>query len=88
MLSSSPVAWLNCAKMATGEDTVRNTKVEDPREGAFKHSLDGPFGWGHTGWLVGHWRPPFSQQVRTALEQQNDKKPTSATRAPEVGGEH
>ena len=26
--------------------------------------------------------------VRTALEQQNDKKPTSAARGPDVSGEH
>ena len=30
----------------------------------------------------------LTADVRTAPEQQNDKKPTSATRAPEVGGEH
>ena len=30
----------------------------------------------------------LTADVRTAPERQNDKKPTSATRAPEVGGEH
>ena len=30
----------------------------------------------------------LTADVRTAPEQQNDKKPTSATRVPEVGGEH
>ena len=60
------------------------------RRGAFKHSLDGPFGRGACT-LVGHWRPLASiltADVRTAPEQQNDKKPTSATRAPQIGGEH
>ena len=53
------------------------------RRGTFKHSLDGPFGWGHACWLVGHWRPPSSQQMSA-----RHKKPTSATRLPEVGGDH
>ena len=30
----------------------------------------------------------LTADVRTAPEQRHDKKPTSATRAPEVGGEH
>ena len=33
------------------------------RRGAFKHSLDSPFGQGLAGWLVGHLRPPFSQKM-------------------------
>ena len=55
MLSSSSVAWLKCAKMATGEDTVptRSTQIEDPQEGGLQtQPNDGPFGRGHSGWLV------------------------------------
>ena len=65
MLSSTPVAWLNCAKMATGKDCAKHEipRSKIHRRGTFKHSLDGPFGWGHAGWLVGHWRPPSSQQM-------------------------
>ena len=67
MLSSSSIAWLKCAKMATGKDTVltRSTRIEEPQRGAFKRSLDGLFGRGHSGWLVigglpSHSRCPHS----------------------------
>ena len=74
--------------MATGENTVptRSARIEDAQEGGPSNSLDGSFGRGALR-LVGHGRPPFSQQMSARRpEQQNDMKPTSATRAPEVGG--
>ena len=68
MLSSSSVAWLKCAKMATGEDTVltRSTRIEDPQEGGLQTQLDGPFGRGHSGWLVIGGLPSHSRSPHGA----------------------
>ena len=65
MLSLSPVAWLNCAKMATGENSMLSTKYPGWRsigEGG-RQTRSRRSSWPGARRLDGHWRPSFSQQM-------------------------
>ena len=89
MLSPSPVAWLSCARCRRrrqrGKHEVPRLKIHG--RGASKHSLDSPFDLGaQAGWSMA--ASILTADVRTAPEQRNDKRPTSARTAPEFSGEH